>query len=293
MLADLCLVLLLDSSGSVDAAEWELQAKATADALASPAIVERILAGPHGAIAVAALEWSSAGVVAVPWARIASPGDAQSFALDLATYMRRQSGSTAMGDALFAAGAQLEALPAQVATGCLRQVVDISGDGTSNAGAWPKDAIAALAARDVIVNALVIQDEIGVVEYYERIVSGFVMPASWDSYRQAIKAKLSLEISAYPVEPRHAAGAAPLPQILAPGRHAWHGGLPGADAGPPSMVGLAMIGDGMTAQADRVPADPVPSPGSLALLAFGLFGLALARFGQCARNPYTLTPRRR
>ena len=33
MIADLCLVLLLDASGSVDAAEWTLQAKATADAI--------------------------------------------------------------------------------------------------------------------------------------------------------------------------------------------------------------------------------------------------------------------
>ena len=32
MIADLCLVLLLDASGSVDAKEWELQAKATAEA---------------------------------------------------------------------------------------------------------------------------------------------------------------------------------------------------------------------------------------------------------------------
>ncbi len=50
MIADLCLVLLLDASGSIDDAEWTLQAKATAEALSTTAIVERITRGPptHG-----------------------------------------------------------------------------------------------------------------------------------------------------------------------------------------------------------------------------------------------------
>jgi len=52
-----------------------------------------------------------------------------------------------------------------------------------------------LQAMDVTVNALVIEDEIGVLEFYQRTVSGFVMPATWESYQQAIKAKLSLEIA--------------------------------------------------------------------------------------------------
>jgi Ca-activated chloride channel family protein len=190
MIADLCLVLLLDASGSVDAGEWELQAKATAEAISAPAIVDKITRGQNGRIAVTAMEWSSSTVAILPWTMIASMKDAKSVALVLATYQRRQSGSTAVGDALLAAAAAIRAAP-----DCVRHVVDISSDGTNNAGSDPKAAVAMLQAMDVTVNALVIEDEIGVLEFYQRTVSGFVMPAAWESYQQAIKAKLSLEIA--------------------------------------------------------------------------------------------------
>ncbi len=190
MIADLCLVLLLDASGSVDAGEWELQAKATAEAISAPAIVDKITRGQNGRIAVTAMEWSSSTVAILPWTMIASMKDAKSVALVLATYQRRQSGSTAVGDALLAAAAAIRAAP-----DCVRHVVDISSDGTNNAGSDPKAAVALLQAMDVTVNALVIEDEIGVLEFYQRTVSGFVMPATWESYQQAIKAKLSLEIA--------------------------------------------------------------------------------------------------
>lgn len=190
MIADLCLVLLLDASGSVDAKEWELQAKATAEAISTPAIVEKITHGQHGRIVVTAMEWSSSTVVILPWTQIANMGDATSVALVLATYQRRQSGSTAVGDALLAAAAAIRAAP-----DCVRHVVDISSDGTSNAGSDPRAAVLALQAMDVNVNALVIEDEIGVLDFYKRTVSGFVMPATWESYAQAIKAKLTLEIA--------------------------------------------------------------------------------------------------
>jgi Ca-activated chloride channel family protein len=190
MIADLCLVLLLDASGSVDAKEWELQAKATAEAISTPAIVEKITHGQYGRIVVTAMEWSSSTVVILPWTQIANMGDAKSVALVLATYQRRQSGSTAVGDALLAAAAAIRAAP-----DCVRHVVDISSDGTSNAGSDPRAAVLALQAMDVNVNALVIEDEIGVLDFYKRTVSGFVMPATWESYAQAIKAKLTLEIA--------------------------------------------------------------------------------------------------
>lgn len=190
MFADLCLVLLLDASGSVDAGEWELQAKATADAISNPAIVEKIIHGQNGRIVVTAMEWSNGTATILPWTPIASMGDAKSVALVLATYQRKQTGSTAVGDALLAAAAAIKAAP-----DCARTVVDISSDGSNNAGSDPKLAVQVLQGMDVQVNALVIEDEIGVLEFYQKTVSGFVMPASWESYQQAIKAKLSLEIA--------------------------------------------------------------------------------------------------
>ena len=190
MIADLCLVLLLDSSGSIDQSEWNLQAKATAEALSKPAIVEKITHGGRGAIAVMAMEWSNSSMTIFPWTRIGGMDDAKSVALILATYERRQSGSTAVGDALMAAAAAIQAAP-----DCSRHVIDISSDGSNNAGSSPQVAVAKLLDMDVQVNAVVIEDEKGVLDFYRQTVSGFVLPASWDSFAQAIEAKLSLEIA--------------------------------------------------------------------------------------------------
>ena len=187
---DLCLVLLLDASGSIDSGEWGLQSKATGDALSNPAIVERITRGPNGRIAVTAMEWSKGVLVMLPWTEIAGMDDAKSAALIIATHKRHQSSSTAVGDALLAAAAALKAGP-----GCLRHVVDISSDGTNNDGSDPIAAVAMLQGMDVIVNAVVIEDEKGVFDYYKNTVSGFVIPASWEGYAQAIKAKLQLEVA--------------------------------------------------------------------------------------------------
>lgn len=190
MIADLCLVLLLDGSSSVDKSEWDLQARATAEALASAEVVSRITSGPHGRIVVTAIEWSHTTVVIVPWTEIAGAADARSFATRMEAYPRQLGGSTAVGGALKAAAAEFMAVP-----DCQRRAVDISGDGPENNGSDPEGAVALLLALDATVNAIVIDDEVGVLEFYQRTVSGFVLPATWDSYRQAIKAKLTLEIA--------------------------------------------------------------------------------------------------
>lgn len=156
MIADLCLVLLLDSSGSIDAGEWDLQAEATAEALSTTAIVEKITRGQHGHIAVMAMEFADRSAVMLPWTDIAGMADARRVAVILATYQRRMSGSTAVGDALQAAAAALEAAPA-----CVRHVVGLSTDGARNDGTDPVTAVNLLQGRDVMVNAVVIEDEPG------------------------------------------------------------------------------------------------------------------------------------
>jgi Ca-activated chloride channel family protein len=190
MMADLCLVLLLDASGSIDEREWALQARATAEALSTTAIVERITRGPRGHVAVMALEFADKSAVVLPWTDIAGMADAQRVSVILATYKRRMWGSTAVGNALLAAGAALKEAPP-----CLRHVVDLSTDGASNDGPHPAGAVAELQGRGVMVNAVVIEDEPGVLDYYKKVVSGFVVPATWESYAEAIKAKLQLEVA--------------------------------------------------------------------------------------------------
>lgn len=190
MIADLCLVLLLDASGSIDAKEWDLQAKATADAISNQAIVERFTQGPNGRVAVMAMEWASQPMKIMDWTPIANMGDAEAAAGKIKMHERQQSGATAVGDALAGAALQLNGGP-----DCVRHVVDLSSDGTNNAGSDPKAAVAQLQGIGAIVNALVIEDEAGVLDYYKQTVSGFVMPASWENYAQAIRTKLQLEVA--------------------------------------------------------------------------------------------------
>ena len=69
---DLALVLAIDVSESVDAEEYELQREGIARAFESPALVQAVAAGRHGAILVAVLEWSDRDrqVVTVDWMRV-------------------------------------------------------------------------------------------------------------------------------------------------------------------------------------------------------------------------------
>lgn len=257
MIADLCLVLLLDASGSISAEEWDQQARATAEALASPAIVAGIVAGPYRRIAVTAMEWSSATALILPWHIVGGQAEADTAAAALIAHQRRQSGSTAVGDALHAAAAALLAAPAT----CVRRVVDISGDGANNAGMPPELAVAELERQGATVNAIVIEDEIGVLDYYRALATGFVLPATWDSYAQAIKAKLALEIAGLPA-PAERPAAAPgtryvaLERIggtLAPWIEASRTtGQPGGSGDVPVEFALALLTGGLGFLAGRV-----------------------------------------
>lgn len=281
---DLCLVLLLDASGSVDRGEWSLQADATAAALNSPAILEKILAGPSRRVAVTALEWSDSTATILPWTVIASPGDAQSAGLVLQTYQRKQTGSTAVGDALLAAGQAIGAARDQ-GIECLRQVVDISSDGSSNAGSDPRAAVLLLQSQDVQVNAIVIPDEIGVIEFYERTVQGFVLPARWESYGESIRRKLDMEISGiepdlrkqgFPVD-RFARSTCALDSSWPPASNGvciryeafayqpWYLGRPPMPEGPLPLYPLLS------------PTPDVPAPPGAGLLALGLLLIGLLR----------------
>lgn len=184
----LCLALLLDASGSVDAAEWKLQVEATANALQSDTVVERIVRG--GGAAISAIEFSGGQRIMVPWTSILDKQSAMQFATQLMLYVRGESGSTLAGDALLYAREYL-----QVAPPCERKVVDISADGWSNGGALVEEGVAANQADGTMVNAIVIEDEMDVLKKYEEAVNGFAIPATWENYGEGIKKKLQLEMA--------------------------------------------------------------------------------------------------
>jgi hypothetical protein len=134
------LVIAIDTSGSVDAAEFDLQRQAYANFFSANA------AGFAGKdVSVTVLYWAGAGVQqqVVPWTSIGSAGDATGFAnAILATSRPDISGAgaaqTGVARALDAATLLFQGQHVCSVVSC---VIDISGDGTENLDATVSSAL--------------------------------------------------------------------------------------------------------------------------------------------------------
>lgn len=148
----LALVLALDVSASVDAREYALQTGGLAAALRAPVVANGILATLAEPVAIAAFEWSGDGeqALVLGWTVLDSPERLAQAAARIETQRRVvPPGPTAIGSAIGFAGGLLARGPR-----CARRVIDISGDGQSNAGPAPQAAAERLG--DVTINALVV-----------------------------------------------------------------------------------------------------------------------------------------
>jgi len=151
------LVLGLDISGSVDDGEYRQQLDGLAGALAAPAVRAALLAMPGAAVDLAVFEWSGPQDqrLILTWRTLGNDAAITQAAGALAATRRRPGDpSTALGSALAFGSAALTQRSA-----CWRHVLDISGDGTSNAGPRPQDVRDALPPPDMTINALVIGSE--------------------------------------------------------------------------------------------------------------------------------------
>jgi hypothetical protein len=97
---DLELVLAIDVSGSVDPTEFELQRDGWAAALTDPAVVAAVEDGQHGAIAVSVVFWAAGqvngtkvGIIeqVVPWTLVTNASSAASLATALSAQDARLS----------------------------------------------------------------------------------------------------------------------------------------------------------------------------------------------------------
>ena len=192
----IALVLAVDVSGSVDREEYRIQMQGRADGLRDGAVSEALVAD---AAMVTLLHWSGSSrqSVALPWTAITGFAALETFARRVETAPRPwRNFSTAIGEALLFSAAQFEA-----ADHCTRKVIDISGDGSSNEGIAPGAARAALAGRDITVNALVIEGaEPMMTEYFwEHVITGpgaFVITANgYDDYPARMRRKLLREVA--------------------------------------------------------------------------------------------------
>ncbi len=211
---DVRIVLAADVSRSIDADEFALQQHGYAAAISDPRVIDAILAGRHGAIAVAFVEWAAADEqrTVIDWKVIANADDARAFADALANAPREFLGRTAIGSAIdFSVGAL-----AASGYDADRSVIDISGDGTSNQGRLVTEARDAAVGAGITINGLAIFNRAaaamggylalhtnppgGIDKYYRDDVIGglgaFVIRIDdFSSFEQAMIQKLITEIS--------------------------------------------------------------------------------------------------
>ncbi|MBI1779630.1 MAG: DUF1194 domain-containing protein [Proteobacteria bacterium] len=197
---DLAIVLAVDSSGSINTERYFMQLRGYAGALTSPEILNEILSGRHHRIAVTYFEWADAKRVArvVPWTVIDGKESAAKVADLLAAHRRQLVGDTCIGCAIEEAMKLFAELPYKPD----RKVLDISGDGESNAGPPVGEPRALALSQDITINGLPIVTayEPNLAHYYQSEVIGgpgaFVIAArGFDDFTRAIGAKLLREIA--------------------------------------------------------------------------------------------------
>lgn len=211
---DLLLVLAADVSRSLDEKKFRLQREGYAAALTSPRVIKAIESGPQGRIALCFVEWSgpAAQAVMVEWTVIATLADAQKFAAKVLDAPRPFMDRTAIGHAIDFSVLQLEQAPVKGT----RRVIDVSGDGTSNAGKSVLASREQALAKGITINGLAILSEFplptnpwhthppgGLLAWYENNVIGgpgaFAIAAeNFEAFGASIASKLIKEIAALP-----------------------------------------------------------------------------------------------
>jgi hypothetical protein len=214
---DLLLVLSSDVSRSVDHPKFLLQREGYATAILDPHVLEAIKSGPQQRIGVCFVEWSGFGAqkLLIDWTIIDGPEPARRFGDQLLELPRAFADRTSISGGIEFAAAQLERSPFESA----RRTIDVSGDGTNNAGRDVKLARDEAVAKGIVINGLVILSDRpvpwnaehtnppgGLEKYYQDNVIGgpgaFVLVAeNFNTFGRAIIKKLIAEIAMLPAAP--------------------------------------------------------------------------------------------
>ncbi|MCO4848437.1 MAG: DUF1194 domain-containing protein [Yoonia sp.] len=195
MACETALILTIDVSNSVDPSEYRLQVDGLAAALRDPEIVDSMV-GQNAAIAV--VQWSGQDrqELTVPWTRIRTSLDAALLA-DTSQLMPRAFvlSDTAPAEAIRFALPLFTQVP-----DCKNKVIDISGDGTPNAGSSTRDARNMAEQMGVTINGIAIESMgLAISNFYRGAVitrNGFVITArTHREYPDAIRRKILRELS--------------------------------------------------------------------------------------------------
>jgi len=219
---DLLLVLAADVSRSVDASKFQLQREGYAAAVSNPRVLDAVRSGRNGRIGVTYIEWSGVGSqrVLIDWTTLSDAESAKAFGDRLLEAPRSFADRTSISGAIEFAMAQFARAPFEA----VRKTIDVSGDGTNNAGRDVTSARDEAVAQGITINGLVILSATplpwnpdhtnppgGLDAYYRANVVGgpgaFVLVAKdFSSFGEAIIEKMIAEVAqAREPAPQHAA----------------------------------------------------------------------------------------
>ncbi len=194
-IVDLELFLSVDTSGSVNPTEYNLQRQGYVTAFQDAAIHQAIESKPNG-VAVALGQWSSFAdsPLAVDWTLLKTAADSNAFAALINGISRQSGGATCVACGINAAVASLQGNQFDGAS-----IIDVSGDGSANTGPSTTAARDAAAALGIKINGLpILGSEFGLEAWYQNNVQtadGFTLPAnSFIAFDDAVKLKIQREI---------------------------------------------------------------------------------------------------
>jgi hypothetical protein len=212
---DLELVLAVDISQSMDEDEHALQRNGYVEAFRHQDVINAVLSGPEGRIAVVYMEWAGdfEPYVTIPWTIIDSEKAARDFAARLEKEPLYHEQRTSISTALIKATQLIQGN--NIASH--RQVIDVSGDGANNAGSPVEIVRDEVVKRKITINGLPIMlekpkefyDIDHLDRYYKHCVIGgegaFIAPVFDLKHLPAtIRKKLVMEIASLEVAPEAA-----------------------------------------------------------------------------------------
>jgi len=197
---DLQLALMVDASGSVNQYRFELQKRGYVEAFRNPKVLAAMLGGRSQSIAVTMVQWTGPflHVQVLPWTLIKDEASVKSVASIIEQTPRRLFGG---GTSISGAIDHAMLLYGQSPYKSERQVMDISGDGSNNAGRSIIRARDEAVAKDVTINGLpILAFEPDLDRYYHDYVIGgpgafMVVAKDFESFGEAILKKLIIEIA--------------------------------------------------------------------------------------------------
>jgi len=218
---DVELVLAVDISQSMDEEEHTLQRMGYVEAFRHKDVINALLSGPEGRIAVTYMEWGGTydPYQLIPWTIIDSEKAAHAFADKLADEPITSEQRTSISNALIGAVRLIEGND----IAAHRRVIDVSGDGANNAGPPVEDTRDKVLKRDIVINGLPIMlnkpkqyyDIDHLDRYYKNCVIGgpaaFIAPVfKLDQLSATIRKKLVLEIAGLEADPSALPGSPPV-----------------------------------------------------------------------------------